>query len=169
MNFAECLGEIRPETSLGSEKYSFNLAEVLALYQERLGEVRVLFVPCESRPLWTPEITCTPQLYLGIPSPDGGLTGRKFSRVIVVGARAESWALPPGRFPLGFSDVTEAFLEGYLRLGKCAIDPEHRLEAGIGERYTLTDEDHRVCNWCGQREAREVVRRVVVKDCWHRA
>lgn len=164
MNLEDHLKAITPPTDEYSEKFSFGFAA--AIRSERgatLHLLRILFAPTPERPEWNPNITCTDQLYLGFPD-DGWIIGRWMPRILTTGRKAERWAFGPSHFPMGFVDVTDAFMARYLEVGKCAIDPWHGMYWDTA-RYS-TDGDTRICNWCGRVEHRHETPRTVIDVTW---
>ncbi len=50
------------------------------------------------------------------------------------------------------------FWPRYLKVGRCALDPDHRQSfLNAKGRYLLEGEDARVCTWCGYRQRRETI------------
>jgi hypothetical protein len=75
---------------------------------------------------------------------DGEFIGTRLSRVLVDGAQAEIYSY-------GSSGLTELqnFWQQYQAIGRCAIDPEHRMGfIGDDARWNVHG-DHRSCQWCG--------------------
>ena len=80
---------------------------------------------------------------------DGWLHGARLMGVLCYGLREQVWAHPPGS--LGdLREITD-FWADYLRIGRCAIDPEHRRYfIGDETRWAFSnDGHHRSCLWCG--------------------
>ena len=108
---------------------------------------------------YDPERTQASQIYVGLVD-DGDLLGSRLSEILVDGAKTQTWCYPG--FPC--DEITEAFWAGYKAIGKCAIDPEHRLYADK-ERYR-GDDTARVCCWCGRHEEAFTEARVVRQTVW---
>jgi hypothetical protein len=114
-------------------KYSPNLYAWLTLRSKkyRAGKSRVFA---------TKEGT----IYIGIID-DGYLIGCKLIAVLCNGKKEESWA---------FGDLGELvevpdFWARYLAVGRCAIDPEHKMHFVGDDTRWRTAGDHRECLWCG--------------------
>lgn len=58
----------------------------------------------------------------------------------------------------------KGFWDGYLKVGRCAIDPEHR-EHFMGDRFRM-DGDTRTCLWCGAKHERVLTPRTVFDESW---
>ena len=59
--------------------------------------------------------------------------------------------------------------EEYQRIGRCAFDPEHRMN--FRDHYKMARWDfksngHRTCNWCGLQQVIKKIRRVVYDSVW---
>lgn len=162
----ESLRHITPGSNSQSEKFSLNFAALLQKNRRILHATRILFVPSERIPVWDPAITCPSHLYLGIPD-DGWLCPAwQLSHALGMGTRSQSCAMAPCQFPMGFKDVTVEFMDLYIRLGKCAIDPEHTLY-GENHRFKMSTADgQRVCEWCGLLQYRHERPRTVIDITW---
>ena len=60
--------------------------------------------------------------------------------------------------------------EEYQRIGRCAFDPEHRMNFRDWyhlARWDFKDVTHRTCNWCGLQQVSKKVRRVVYDSVWY--
>lgn len=62
-------------------------------------------------------------------------------------------------------EVVEGFWDSYLRVGRCAIDPEHKENFHGSERYSM-DGDVRTCLWCGEQHQKTVTQRTVFDESW---
>src|SRR3546814_7495066 len=77
---------------------------------------------------------------------DGYLTGTRLMTVLCQGAKAETFAYGT----LGPLEAIEGFWEQYKQMGRCVVDPEHKI-AFIGDEDRWSVEgDSRSCSWCGQ-------------------
>lgn len=154
------LKQITPLTKGFGEKFSPNLAMYLRKYPDA---IRFFFAGDKDVREWTPERTITHLLYLGFM--DGNLLiGSRVAEIIHYGRKAQRWAYPPKNFASGLRDVTVELLPRYVELGKCALDPEHRLYFD-SERYVERG-DTRTCKWCGQVQARKVIVETVETPVW---
>lgn len=70
-------------------------------------------------------------------------------------------------YPNIFPDLVllEDFWDRYLRVGRCAIDPEHREHFMGGDRFKGNGE-HRACLWCGVKQTKVLTPRTVVDESW---
>lgn len=62
-------------------------------------------------------------------------------------------------------EVVEGFWDQYLKVGRCAIDPDH-LESFMADRYSM-DSDTRTCLWCGAKHERVMTPRTVFDESWN--
>lgn len=84
-------------------------------------------------------------LWIGYPDGCGGLIGQRLMNVLCSGPKASSacW------INLGRLTEIADFWPRYVRDGRCAIDPEHRIAyVGDDTRWSV-DGDTRKCVWCG--------------------
>lgn len=61
--------------------------------------------------------------------------------------------------------VVEGFWDRYMKVGRCAIDPEHAQHFHGGERYSEAG-DVRTCLWCGEKHQKIVTPRTVLDESW---
>jgi hypothetical protein len=80
---------------------------------------------------------------------NGWLHGARLMVVLCYGSGEQLFAYAPGRIA-GLTEVPN-FWEEYMRIGRCAIDPEHRRSFMDDEtRWAVSDDGkHRSCLWCG--------------------
>lgn len=62
-------------------------------------------------------------------------------------------------------EVVEGFWDLYLKIGRCAIDPEHKEHFHSSERYSVAG-DVRTCLWCGEQQQNIVTERIVLDESW---
>lgn len=62
-------------------------------------------------------------------------------------------------------ELVDDFFDMYLKVGRCAIDPEHS-EHFIGNDRYREDGDTRTCLWCGEKHQRILTNRTVVDEFW---
>src|SRR3546814_9297143 len=87
---------------------------------------------------------------------DGYLTGTRLMTVLGQGAKAETFAYGT----LGPLEAIEGFWEQYKQMGRCVVDPEHKI-AFIGDEDRWSVEgDSRSCSWCGQVHQKLVTREI---------
>jgi hypothetical protein len=88
-------------------------------------------------------------LRIGVLEEDGWFHGAWLMGVLCYGPREQVWAHPPGNLG-GLQGITD-FWADYMRIGRCAIDPEHqRSFIGDETRWAVSDDgNHRTCLWCG--------------------
>ncbi len=99
-------------------------------------------------------------LYVGYAF-DGDIIGAQMlgGQILSDGARTEVYSMGGRDF-----ERVEGFWDLYLRVGRCAIDPEHKIHFQCGDRrFDSVSEDIRSCRWCGVKQKRtrwtEVVER----------
>jgi len=98
-------------------------------------------------------------LMLGIHDGDF-VTGTRLVSALCHGAAADRFAFPIGRSV----DPVEEFWDGYLALGRCAIDPLHT-QHFLDDRFSI-DGDIRTCLWCGVKHTRVLTPRTVFDESW---
>lgn len=150
-----------------ADKYSLNLFKFLKKHEPNYWEI------CFSR--WncitgvhdveySESSTIAPNLYIGfLDEDDGYFMGARLTEIIRNGARTKMWAHPPSK---AFTHVPD-FWARYVELGKCAIDPEHKLYFDK-ERYTQNG-TLRSCDWCGRIERSRTVEKTVTNTIWELA
>lgn len=99
-------------------------------------------------------------LYVGMVA-DGDLLGSQLLGVLCYGKKERTWCYVNFARDL---EQLEDFWPTYVSVGRCAIDPEHRV-AFIDDRWRQ-DKDRRTCTWCGVVQLRSLVSRTVVDEVW---
>lgn len=90
---------------------------------------------------------------------DGDFIGTRLMSTLCNGAAAERFC-----YPGAVATIVDGFWDRYLKIGRCAIDPEH-VEHFIGDRFDVRGEE-RVCRWCSARQRRVVTPRTVIDESW---
>lgn len=105
-------------------------------------------------------------LFIGTPfeqyEGDTDFSGNRLIEVLCEGASLARFCYPGVMSSLV---PIERFWERYLRDGRCAIDPEHQMYFAGGERFSVRG-DVRTCLWCGAKQRRQMVARVVHDEHW---
>lgn len=83
-------------------------------------------------------------LYIGLLD-DGYLMGSRLNGVLCYGRKEASWAYGN----LGKLTEVVGFWERYTAIGRCAIDPGHRMYFIGADARWKTSGDRRECLWCG--------------------
>ena len=91
---------------------------------------------------------------------DGFLVGTRLISALCNGAKTERMAHPIGKSV----DPVDGFWDKYLKIGRCAIDPEHQ-EQFLSDRFQVQG-DTRTCRWCGHKQHKIVTPRVVHDESW---
>ena len=100
-------------------------------------------------------------LLLGYPDV-GFFTGARLMAVLCNGREAARYAYPCGS---GLKFL-EGFWDSYLKVGRCAIDPDHQMHF-MADRFSVhSDGDGRDCLWCGHQQRKVVTPRVVHDTTW---
>ncbi|MBP8275317.1 MAG: hypothetical protein KAX55_00290 [Propionivibrio sp.] len=90
---------------------------------------------------------------------DGDFIGSRMMSVLCNGVGSERFCYP------GSAVIIPGFWDQYLKVGRCAIDPEHK-EHFVGvDRFDVSGE-RRVCRWCGAVQRRVVTPRTVFDESW---
>ena len=86
-------------------------------------------------------------LYIGHKDDDSDtwLHGSRLNQVLCVGSRAEVWAYSG----MGHAKEIPGFWEDYERIGRCAIDTEHKTYFTNDPQRWTANGNHRDCLWCG--------------------
>ena len=136
-------------------KYSENLFRFL---RKRHFYGQVFYLQTAGEPPFSASLNLAPNIYLGV-ADTPYICGARLSEILCNGTKAKTWAHP---FAQDCQDITEIFWSRYLALGKCAIDPGHKLY-GSADRYErLEDGNTRRCLWCGRTEILHIEQRVMV-------
>lgn len=83
--------------------------------------------------------------WIGFRDDMGDVCGAQLGRVLCEGSRTETFCYAGGSREWQEID----FWPEYIRIGRCAIDPEHTWSFDTNTRYEQFDRDTRRCNWCG--------------------
>lgn len=60
-----------------------------------------------------------------------------------------------------YEDITKTFMDEYIRSGRCVWDKAHNgWLQGSKDRFTYTNENERVCNWCGEVQRKKEVMKI---------
>ncbi|MYM92676.1 hypothetical protein [Duganella vulcania] len=105
-------------------------------------------------------------LMIGFPEDptEKGFVGVRLMSVLCQGTKAGDY------YYLGMAPMleeVEGFWDQYLKVGRCAIDPEHK-EGFMADRYSM-DGDVRTCRWCGAKHERVLTPRTVFDETWKSA
>lgn len=91
----------------------------------------------------------TGTLYIGYVSPDGNdFIGSRLNGAMTMGRKETCWS-HGSALALALEPI-EDFWARYTSVGRCAIDPQHRVSF-IGDRWNEVG-DHRTCKWCGHEQ-----------------
>ena len=114
-------------------KYSPNLHAWLTLRSKKhRAETSRVFATTEGAP------------YIGFLD-DGYLIGSMLLAVLCNGKKEDSWAFGY----LGKLTEIPDFWTRYTAVGRCAIDPEHKMHFVGDDTRWRTNGEHRECLWCG--------------------
>lgn len=99
-------------------------------------------------------------MYVGYLDDTGSLVGSKLGQILTKGARAQ-------RFSIGGDyALVRGFWRKYAKIGRCAIDPDHRM-GYKDERWAENKKKAlRKCLWCGLQQKKQKQERVVVEKVW---
>lgn len=86
--------------------------------------------------------------------------GTQLMSILCMGTKAESAAHACGN---GMT-ILEGFWDNYLKIGRCAIDPDHQ-EHFMSDRFQ-ENEGGRECLWCGHQQRKVAISRVVHDTIW---
>jgi len=93
---------------------------------------------------------------------DKDFIGVRLMATLCQGGKADSWCYA------GIADDLEevaGFWDRYLKVGRCAIDPNHEEHFSGADRYSINSEA-RTCLWCGAKHRKELRDRVVQDELW---
>lgn len=93
---------------------------------------------------------------------NGWFYGARLSDILCNGAKALNYAWPPKFKKTSLPN----WIEGYIRGGKCFVDPEHRWYGN--ERWKLfANGESRECIWCNEiTQHKHIKERIVADVCW---
>lgn len=100
-------------------------------------------------------------LWIGYRDDQGDVIGVRLYQVLTNGRAAETGCYPG----LVVEEVTD-FWERYVTLGRCAIDPEHKMHFIASRSRWEVNGDHRRCTWCGHEQWRHCSTRLVTREHW---
>jgi hypothetical protein len=101
-------------------------------------------------------------LMLGMAGDQGDFLGSRLMNVLCEGRKAATWCYPG---LLARLEPLADFWSTYLRVGRCAIDPDHSIHY-LDERWAHRSETQRVCVWCGLVQNRHVFSQLVEREDW---
>lgn len=87
--------------------------------------------------------------------------GTRLMSALCNGTKAERGAYPCGTG----AEIVHDFWSTYLKIGRCAIDPEHSESFINGDRYSIMN-DVRLCRWCGKKHQKIVTPRTIYDESW---
>lgn len=93
---------------------------------------------------------------------DTDFSGSMLMAVLCNGSKATRYCYVGAMHSL---EVVEGFWDSYLKVGRCAIDPEHKEHFHGGERYSVACEV-RTCLWCGVQHQKIITMRTVFDESW---
>lgn len=142
-NTLTSIDQINPKLS---SKFSPNLYRWMGKYRQTPGLIRVY------RDLGD-------RLWIGYFDGDG-FSGSRIWSVLCNGRKACDMAYTSNHTKeLGLKEV-DGFWPEYLRIGRCAIDPDHKRYFTDDDKRWLVNGDHRTCLWCGAKQHKEALVRV---------
>lgn len=101
-------------------------------------------------------------LMLGRAGDHGDFLGVRLMNVLCEGRKATSWCFPN---LLSNLEPVEDFWDRYVRVGRCAIDPDHSIHY-LDDRWRQTAENARTCHWCGVVQTRRTFQELVEGEAW---
>jgi len=129
------INDIKPKTQGKSDKYSWNL---YAYLKKNRGTHRILWDNSKDKQL--------NPMYIYVLQ---GTIGRSLQS-IMWNVRGDTYCY--SAFPLDtYADITDTFWESYVAKGRCVfLSHSHPWIQGDEHRYTMLDDDTKVCQWCGE-------------------
>lgn len=144
------LKKIKPRLIRKSDKYSSNLYKYLKLYPN-------------SRVYKSVDIDNRTAMKIVVGHKNNeAITGTTLDHILASNMYRHYWLYSEyGEY----EDITEQFMNDYIRIGRCLWDKDHKgWMNGDEERFSYINDDERVCNWCGEiqhKEEYEVVKKRV--------
>lgn len=154
------LKEIKPKVRGKSDKYSWQLYQYL---KKNPTHTKVFW----NRKNYSPDGTYSDfsegQLYKSgriiIGRMHEELIGANLGTIMGQGKnKYQSWCYHPfgGWSNDQFEEITDYFWEGYTKLGRCFLDPQHNSWWFSDDKRFIYVNNTRRCNWCGQWQERKI-------------
>ena len=109
-------------------------------------------------------------LMLGMPSAqhegDQDFSGCRVLEILVAGSSAPRSCYTGAMLDL---EAVPGFWEEYLRIGRCAIDPDHQESFQGNQRFEILSDGTttiRTCRWCGHKQTQVLTPRTVFDESW---
>lgn len=149
----EFLKNIKPQVTGKSDKYSWGIYKYL-MQLDREGKIEDCKVMWYRRSQWDSRIITEFEErkdhilnHIFLLTNHGGLIGVNCGRVMQ--GKTENFFYEAFG-PDNFKDITEWFEKEYTIKGRCLFDEQHDTWfIGAENRYSIQDENKKVCTWCG--------------------
>jgi hypothetical protein len=102
-----------------------------------------------------------PILFFGFHD-DGDFIGANLTTILCNGAKTVTYSFPDGKS----YRKQEGVLEAYVKIGRCAFDPQHSEHYLHSEGRFVTTGSRRTCTWCGAVLTRVTTKRLVLDEHW---
>lgn len=165
------LSKIKPKLKGESDKYSWNLYKFLNKISKDKYINNQLRIYWNHHSRWdgahlpfVGELSNTMQLII---SPYGDRGSGYFMNTILHKGNCELFSLCVWKHE-DLLDITDWFFDTYEKIGRCIFDPEHyKWMLGTENRFTYVNNTRR-CNWCGQWQHKEIVKktRIERREVW---
>jgi len=165
------LNKVKPKIKGESDKYSWNLYKFLSKITKDKYIKNQLRIYWNHHSRWDgaylPFIGDASNTMQLIISPYGDKGSGYFMNTVLQKGNCELFSLCVWKHE-DLLDITDWFFDTYEKIGRCIFDPEHyKWMLGTDNRYTYVNNTRR-CNWCGQWQHKEIVKktRIERKEVW---
>lgn len=101
------------------------------------------------------------ELFIGYQDDNGCFNGSRLNNVLIKGSKTDRWAFTKLN---GVIEPVPDFWDRYRELGRCYLDPEHRIHF-VDERWEV-QATTRTCRWCGRKEHKHFVPVTTIRTEW---
>lgn len=161
MTKSELLSKIKPKVDKCSDKYSWQLYQFI----KRNGCTKVYYnlkedelYDCKA-PRWNRIYICKEL--------QGDIFGNSLTTIQSPSVDKYSMNCYCESNGYKFIDITNTFWDMYIKDGRCVFDRNHNLWwSGGGDKYTMIDENTKICNWCSKELHRREIVTEKIEEVW---
>lgn len=151
MDYKEIKSKIKPAKKNESDKYSWQLFQFVSKHKN-LAE-RVFVQKRDYNPKGEISKANTSDIIIGSYwADDDSMCGNSLGNIISPSRdKYQRNCYLNKRLGWDLVERTDEFWQGYIDIGRCFLDKEHRY-CFTGNRWDYIDSDNRVCKWCGHKQ-----------------
>lgn len=105
-------------------------------------------------------------LWIGSIDKSGWFTGARLMAILCGVDSAKRMGCYPNAQSLWKLKEVKSFWPRYLKIGRCAIDPDHKHYFVGGTGRFVQKGKKRTCQWCGQVQSMRIEREVIKHERW---